>query len=154
MFAVRKRYEILKNVMKENRILHQPSSCMQLILECAAAANMATEAVKQADNELSLEHPHLSSFYHVLALLVFAEHIAKINQLVGKAKLEEDPHVALAFVAELIECVFHLDSGADRIPSIVKAFVKRSGLKSQYVENTARVIHCNALFDTVLDFNQ
>jgi hypothetical protein len=44
---------------------------LKLLMECAAVANMATETVLVMETSLVVNHPHLSSFSRVLAVVFF-----------------------------------------------------------------------------------
>lgn len=141
MGTIRQHYTQLKDFMRGNAENHEPSQCIQLVMKCAAVANTAIDSVNRAEIELEIDHPHLSSFYHVLALVFFTECIADLTKLIEKAKLVKDPHMPLQFVAKLIECAFlYKDRALSKLPSTVKWFVKKSGLEPQYVVETANDI--------------
>ena len=144
------KYGHLKNYMRGNTD-HQSSSCMQLLMECAAAANLATESIHRAEIELALEHPHVSSSYHVLALVFCTDFAAEIIAHIDKTKLEKDPHMALQFIAEILECSFTKTAGHEQMPSIVRRFIKKSGLEPQYVIKTAAGIYVAISFETLRD---
>jgi hypothetical protein len=153
MHSVYSHYDLLKAYMRGTADTYQDSSCVQLLMECAVVANLATESVNRAANNLAIEHPHLSSFYHILALVKMPETIAEINKLLKETNAKGDPHVALQFVAEIIECAFH-NSGQDRTPSVVKRFIKKSGLNPQYVEKSAHEIFMLTFTETLLKFEE
>jgi hypothetical protein len=123
MGAIHNHFTLLKYYLRGNHELHETSSCMQLLLECTVAANAAIQSVNQAENEMMIDHPHLSSFYHVLALVKMPDVLAGIIKLIEKPRLEKNPHMALHFLAEIVECSFH-HGGKERIPSIVNRLSK------------------------------
>lgn len=49
--------------------------------EGAAVVNMATETIASMERALELEHPHLDSFYQVLALVFMSPFIAEVHTL-------------------------------------------------------------------------
>jgi hypothetical protein len=151
MGTIQQQYGILKSYMRGNCSTQPSSSCIQLLMECTVVTNVAIDSVNRAENELSIEHPHLSSFYHVLALVFMTDFIAEINKLIDKTRLRKNPHMSLQFVAELIECPFHNQNGHERMPSIINRFVKRSGLEPRLVEEYARFIHGLTSFETLRD---
>jgi hypothetical protein len=123
-------YGKLRKYMRGDRSACQSSSCIHLLLECASAANAAVESVNRAQNELALDHPHISSSYHVLALVFLIDFVVEINTLIIKSKLERNPHMALQFVAEVVELPFH-SCEFNKLSLIVKRFVKKSGLDKE-----------------------
>ncbi|GAX22654.1 hypothetical protein FisN_17Lh147 [Fistulifera solaris] len=153
MHSVYTHYDLLKAYMRGAADTHQDSSCVQLLMECAVVANLATESVNRAANNLAIEHPHLSSFYHILALVKMPETIAEINKLLKETKAKGDPSLALQFVAEIIECAFH-NRGQDRTPSVVKRFIKKSGLDPQYLEQSAHQIFMLTFTETLFKFEE
>jgi hypothetical protein len=151
MGTIQQHYGLLKSYMRGDRATHPSSSCMQLLMECTVVANVAIDSVNRAENELAVEHPHLSSFYHVLAAVFMTEFIAEINKLIDKSRLRKHPHMSLQFLAEVIECPFHNQNGHERMPSIISRFVKRSGLEPRVAEEYARFIHGLTCFETLRD---
>ncbi len=132
MGVVRQQYQLLKDFMREHHSTQQASTCMHLLLKCAAVANMAIDSVNRAEMELMLQHPHISSFYHVLALAFMTEYITGINIRVSKTKLERNPHMALEFVAEIL-----MERNNEiSLNKTVKQFIKQSGLDPGFVEET------------------
>ena len=77
---IHNQYVLLKEHMRGIAGNRQSSSCVQLLMECAMVANAATECVNQAANEMAIDHPHLSSMYHVLALVKLPEYIAETTK--------------------------------------------------------------------------
>lgn len=61
--------------------------------------------------------------------------------------------MALQFLAEVVECSFH-NRGHERLPPIVKRFVKKSGLESRYVDETAHGILALTSFETQLELEE
>jgi hypothetical protein len=153
MHSVYGHYDLLKAYMRGGADTHQDSSCVQLLMECAVVANLATESVNRAANNSMIEHPHLSSFYHILALVKMPETIAEINKLLKGTNAKGDPHMALQFVAEIIECAFH-NRGQEQTPPVVKRFVKKSCLEQQYVEESAHQIFMLTFTETLLKFEE
>jgi hypothetical protein len=140
MIKVHHSYAQLKAFMRGNAEDRRSSNCMQLLMKCAVVANAATECVSRTENELMLDHPHLSSFYHVLALVVLTDYIALINERIDTAKLEKDPHMALDFVAKVVQTSFH-ENKTVRLPPLLAPFVNKSGLDLQFVTKIARDIN-------------
>ena len=75
--------------MRGEAAKHQSSSCMLLMMESAVVANAATECVKCAERQMTIDHPHLSTFYHVLALMKLPGYIAELNKKAEKDKLKK-----------------------------------------------------------------
>jgi hypothetical protein len=148
MGRIRGHYELLKDFM------HESPLCMRVIMECAVVANIATRIVYQAENELALEHPHLSSFYHVLAFLFYSTIVEDINKVLKQTKKEKDPYMALQFVAEMVELSFYEAAGQTHVPSTVKRFVKKSGLEQSYVDRMAGIIHNYTCWETLLGIEE
>ena len=147
MGSVDDHYGLLKNFLR-GKVRHE-GSAVQLVMECAAAGNMAIESIVVAENALASSHPHLSSFYHVMALVFLPTLIAEIEKMVKPEKLAEDHHMALHFVAEVVECAFHI-RGEEKIPSRVKRFVKKSGIRLADAEAAARKVHLATSFELQL----
>lgn len=135
MGTIHHQYSLLQKYMRGDRSMYPASSCVQLVMECAVVANAATETVNRAENELAIDHPHISSFYHALALVFLTGYVADINKRIEKPKLEMDPYMALPFVAEIVESSFHDRFGVKRIPGITNRFVEKSGLEGPAVRN-------------------
>jgi hypothetical protein len=54
-------------------------------------------------------------------------------------KRDDDPHVALEFLARVVECAFH-NRGQDRLPAVVRKFTRKLGLAQTVVDNEANQI--------------
>lgn len=147
MDAIEQHYGVLKRVLRKQD-LHQ-GSIVQLIMECAVVVNMSTESIVAAEATLALDHPHLSSFFHVLALIFLTNDVAELKAMIPKSKLDEDPHMALHFVAQVVESCFH-NRGHERLLPKVKLFVKKSGLRLSVVENQARTIQMQTQVEVML----
>jgi hypothetical protein len=154
MGTVRHHYQLLKIYMRGGQATHPSLSSVQLAMECAMVANVATETVARAEHELALDHPHLSSFYRVLALVFLTECVADINKRIKKTHLKADAHMALAFVADIVECCFHGRFGLAQIPLIAKEFAEKSGVKPQYANEMAEAIRADIALETLLVFEQ
>jgi hypothetical protein len=138
MGAVDQHYFILKRFMRGENV-HEGST-VQLMLECAMVANMATESVLAAERALAVQHPHLDSFYRVLALVFLSPMVAEVHKLIKPEKIQNEPHLALSYVAEIVECGFH-SRGTDRIPGKVRKFVKHAGVPYDAADELARQIN-------------
>jgi hypothetical protein len=139
MSVVDGHYGLLKSYLRDPQRRSDGGS-VQLLMECAVAANMAVESVHAAEHALATHHPHMSSFYHVLALVFLPSYVADIEALMSTSKIGQgDSHMVLQFVAEIVECSFH-NRGDQRIPAKVNAFVKKSGLQFAVVQEEARKI--------------
>jgi hypothetical protein len=145
-------YVVLKEHMRG--LTRQDSSCMQLLMESAVVANAATECVQRAENEMMIDHPHLSSFSHVLALVFLSTFVAKINKRIAKTKLQANPHMALDFVAEVFECAILNGTYKHELHIIVKRFVKKSGLTADIVQHYAECVQNITWTETFLEFEQ
>jgi hypothetical protein len=148
MGNIRVHYKLLKDYMRGDRNVYPSSSCVPLLMKCAVVANVAIDTVHRAENELAVEHPHLSSFYHILALVVWADVIAQINKRIGKTTLMRDPHMTLQFVAEVIKCSFRERDGSDEISPIAKRFSKKSSLDMSIAYDYATLIDRDTDFET------
>ena len=148
MGAIENHYGLLKCFLRGQDI-HDGNS-IQLLMECAVAANMATECVQSAENALVTSYPHLSSFYHVLALVFLPNFIADIERKIDLSRLEQNPHMALHFVAEIIECCFHNKGMEGLPPGRIKTFVRKSGILYADVEMEAKQIHLLSFFESQL----
>lgn len=151
MEIIHNQYVLLKEHTRGIARNRQSSSCVQLLMECAMVAKAATECVNQAANEMAIDHPHLASMYHVLALVKLPEYIAEINEKMEKTKLESGPHVALQFVAEVVETAFH-NGGCEKVVPITQRFAALSGLMPQDVKETAGKIPCLACSESGFEF--
>jgi len=148
MGTVESHYGLLKRFLR-GQDLHDGNS-VQLLMECAVAANMATESVRSAENALMINHPHLASFYHILALIYLPNYIADIKRKIDPSRLERDPHMVLHFVAGIVDCCFH-NRGEDKLlPGKVKNFVKKSGLSPMVVEMDSKHIFMLTYFEVQL----
>jgi hypothetical protein len=100
---------------------------------------LATQSVHEAEQALALAHPHLSSFYRVLALVFLPHFVAEVEAMLDKTpKEKQELHLALEFVAEVIECAFH-NKGDDKVPGKVKRFAQRAGIKfKEQLDQTAQ----------------
>jgi hypothetical protein len=141
-------YGVLKTTLRE----HDTGTAywLKLLMECAAVANMATETVLVMENSLAANHPHLSSFYRVLAVVFFYPSVAEIQQEIRPERLRQKPHLAKIFVGDLIECIFH-NMGHERHPALVKRFVKLSGLPFNVVDRFAQEIALTTQIETQLE---
>ncbi|GAX17729.1 hypothetical protein FisN_24Hu205 [Fistulifera solaris] len=148
MGRIRGHYELLKNFM------HHSPRCMRGIMECAAVTNAATNAVYQAESELMLEHPHLSSFYHIVAIFFFSNVVEDINKRLKTTKKEKEPYMAFQFVAEMVENSFYLGGGQAYTSATVKRFVKKSGLEQPLVNDLTFIISNNTFWETLLDVEE
>ncbi len=70
-------YIQLKLYMSGHYTEHLSGNLVHLIMECAVLANIAIDSVNRAEMELTMEHPHLTSFYHVLAVVFFTNLLQK-----------------------------------------------------------------------------
>jgi hypothetical protein len=62
------------------------------------------------------------------------------NMIIDKARLKREPHMALQFVAEVVECAYH-NMGDERSRPIVKKFAKKANIPNlSMVENEANKI--------------
>jgi hypothetical protein len=148
MEAVHDQYVLLKEHMRMEAIEEQLSSrTMQLLMECAVVANEATECVNRAENEMTLDHPHLSSFYHVLALVFLTDIVAEMNKRIAKTRLRTNPHMALEFVADVLKIAFYGGSKVSLTP-VLQSFIAISGLTPQYVEDTMTLVYRSVIHET------
>jgi hypothetical protein len=145
-------YVVLKEHMRG--LTRQDSSCMQVLMESAVVANAATECIQRAENEMMIDHPHLSTFSHVLALVFLSPIIAKINKKLAKTKLQANPHMALEFAAEMFEYSFLNRNYKHDLCTIVKRFVKKSGLTTDVVEHFAEFLQSVIYAETPTQFEQ
>lgn len=144
MGAVHEHYAMLKRFLRDQEFTG--GNPIQLSMECAAVANLATESIMVAENALTANHPHLESFYHVLALVFMPEIISNIEKLLPQPK-REDGNLALGFVAVLVECCFHNKQGPNEIANKVKRFAKKSGIAVAALEEEARKVHTLTAFE-------
>jgi hypothetical protein len=125
-------------------------------MECTVVANLATQSVQVAENELQVNFPHLTSFYHVVAVVFLFDLVADLERQMPAAKKkhhddddDDDPHFALQFVASIVECAFH-SRGQDRLAAIVRKFTRKLGLAQTVVETEARKIFRLMCFEAQL----
>lgn len=141
MSMVDAHYGLLKNHLRGQDTSTANDNTVKVIMECAAVANLATETVRVIENSLAVQHPHLSSFYHVIALVFMPEPIASLHNQINPTKLVADPHMALSFVASLIESAFHNKGEGDKIEGKIKRFVRKSGVPYNSIEEVAKGVH-------------
>ena len=150
MGAVDQHYGQLKRYMRGQECHTSKNGCVQLMMECAMVVNEATESVQEAETALTASHPHLSSFYHVLALVFLPHYMAELQKdMKDKSKLDREPHMVIRFVADIVECSFH-NRGNERIAPLVKRFVKKSGLALATVKNVAQKVHVQTALEVQL----
>jgi hypothetical protein len=153
MGTIHDHYALLKAFMRGKHPKQQETSCIQLVLECAAVANVATKSVQRVEEELAKNHPHLSTFYHVLALLFLENDYDKFNKIMDKKKSKKDPHMTLNFIARIVERSFQEGFGLDKpICEAKKHFAEQSGLPHQLVKDVSPDFEMECLFETLRDF--
>jgi hypothetical protein len=112
MGAIAAHYGLLKKVLrgkdpreKCNRASSSyDGKIVKLVMECAVVTNIATQTVRGAEKDLVDNHPHLSSFYHVVSLVCLPAFMKVIESMLDPHRIEKDPYLALNFVAEIVEC--------------------------------------------------
>ena len=140
MYLVEQHYGLLKQVLR-GESKHDTLSPVQLMLECAVVVNMATETVCTAETTLAVDHPHLSSFYAVLALVFLYPFIADIEKEIGPSVRNNRPTIAKRFAGEILECCFRNKGDPVKVNSIVKKFAKNAAIPLSTVEWFAKEIH-------------
>jgi hypothetical protein len=82
MASVDLHYGLLRETLRGPELHYTGSPFwLKLLMECAAAANMlVTETVLVMETSLAVNHPHLSSFSRVLAVVFFYPIVDKIQQ--------------------------------------------------------------------------
>jgi hypothetical protein len=141
MSFVEQHYALLKQVMRgEAGHLHDTSSYVQLMLECTVVANMATESVSVMETALAANHPHLSSFYAVLALVFLYPIIADIEKEIGQCVRNNHPNVAKCFAGDIVECCFRNKGDPAKVHSIVMQFAKVAKIRLSVAQEFAKGI--------------
>lgn len=148
MNLVEVHYGMLKQVMRgEAQHLHDTSSFVQLALECAVVANMTTESVCAMEAALAANHPHLSSFYAVLALVFLYPIIADIEKEIGPTVRSNSPNIAKCFTGDIVECCFRNKGDPVKIKSIVKQFSRDAAVTLPVAEKFAQEINTCTSFE-------
>ena len=157
-------YQLLKDLLrghsnnKDNSTYKE--SEMYLLMDVTAVTNFAIETVRVEENLLATNHPHLSTFYHVLALVFFSHSVAALEQEQPQPQTQnkttnnsKDTHHVrvLNFVAEIVECAFH-NRGADRVSGKVQRFVRQTGLPHAAVQRISRVVFQAMAYENMLAF--
>lgn len=148
MESVDSHYSMLKNYLRgqENFSYESP---VQLLLECTATTNLAIQNVRTAEAALIAQHPHISSFYHVLALVFLPMMVADVDKLLSQKRRDQEDHLALDFVASIVECAFH-NRGHDRVTGKVKRHTKKMGVSFSVLEIKAQQIFAIMSFEALL----
>jgi hypothetical protein len=165
MGVVHQHYELLKNHLCGQQVLGQQppttesatnkkdeddddnrdAGILKLLMECTVVANMVTESVKSAENSLYIDHPHISSFYHVLMIVFLPSFIVEVEDFKqdnrnnnGNKQPESHSqldccHTVIDFVAKIVESAFHNNSNPAKATGNVKGFARKIGIKSKAV---------------------
>ena len=153
MMSIDQHFDFLKKVMRKDPSVERVNcdSVLQLLMECNIAVNYAINSVRQMEAVIEAEHEHLSSFYHILAVVVLPEFIETIQSNLSDDIRRNRPHLATKFVGDILQRSFYARSAsAEGIPSIVRRFVKTSKLKHAFVENVAKAIQKGAEVELML----
>lgn len=85
------------------------------------------ETVKTMDEyELTLNHPHLTTCYHVLAIVYFADYVSSVQSKLSQLELESSPHFALNSVATIF-FLEGLGGGKDVFEAAFQEFAAAQG---------------------------
>lgn len=88
---------------------------------------LAMETVKTMDEyELTLNHPHLTTCYHVLAIVYFADYVSSVQSKLSPLELESSPHFALNSVATIF-FLEGLGGGKDVFEAAFQEFAAAQG---------------------------
>jgi hypothetical protein len=136
MFVVEEHYGVMKQIMRGEGP-HDTSSFVQLMMECSVVANMAMEAVSSMEATLAADHPHLSSFYAVLALVFLYPIIADIEKGMGPDVKRQHPTLAKRFAGDIVECSFRNKGDPVKLDSVIKRFVKDSSIQKSVAQKFA-----------------
>ena len=136
---------LLDDVQRSRRIGLPASNMVEKLLELGAASNMAIKKCNQLETELEAQHPHLSTPYRVIAVLVFPHISSNVSDIVeahaSKKCTKED---IIAFLGDAIEC-------SCRNPS--DEFCRRDTLVSEFCAShqidTLGKDHLDQLFEGV-----
>jgi len=125
---------------------------LKLLMECTVVANMATESIRSAEHLLKINHPHVSSFYHVLTIVFMSDYVVEIEKMlvaqdsdnINYGKFENAlklRYAVIELVAKIVESAFHNNPGYEfnnpkkqpqpRVTDAVKAFTRKFGIKSK-----------------------
>lgn len=151
MMSIDQHFDVLKKVMRKDPSVERVNcnSVLQLLMECNIAVNYSINSVRQMEAVIEAEHEHLSSFYHILAVVLLSEFIATIESNLSDNIRRTKPHLATKFVGDILQSSFYA-RGADRTPPIVRRFVKTSKLQHAFVENIATAILKGAQIELML----
>lgn len=111
--SISDQYQIVtKNYKTYSNQKAPDSAIVETMLEAAVATNMAIQLVQQMEMELTLEHPHLTTPYRLLATLVLPEvtqNVATIledhSSLDSQAKRNAHKEIS-NFLGDCIECYY------------------------------------------------
>ncbi|KAL7546526.1 hypothetical protein ACHAWF_009859 [Thalassiosira exigua] len=76
------------------------------VMNCSACVNLALEEMQYFEEALTAESPHLKTFYHVVAILVFPAMINQLEDSISPNILSSNPHMVLDFLAKEVEYGF------------------------------------------------
>jgi hypothetical protein len=110
-------YRLLKAAMRERpkRSHNLPPEVMVQLMKATVTANASMNQARHLEEVLCAENPHISSFYRVIALVLFVKFIAELKAVVLQLspKKEEFPvHGALEYVSNCLENCFRESSEA------------------------------------------
>jgi hypothetical protein len=138
MGAVDAHFMLLKEVLR-GRSSHHTTTHLHHLVECTVVTNLAMESVQRMFAELTLDHPHVRSFYDVLAVVFWHGVPEEIDNLIPSSIWVEKPHLSKQFVGDIVEASFH-NKGRDGIEGIVRKFASVTGANLQKVQKQAGMI--------------
>lgn len=104
-------YRLLKAAMRKRpkKSRNLPPEVMVQLMKATVTANASMNQVRHLEEVLCAENPHVSSFYRVVALVLFVKFIAELKVVVlrlSPRKGEFPEHGALEYVSNCLENCF------------------------------------------------
>lgn len=143
-------YRTLKAKLQGD-IAQVEASVMELLLECGMLSNYATISVKMMENSLQLDHPHLSTCFHILSIVFLKDLIHKCNCLMQPTIREGNPYIGLDFVADVMEATFCRQNYDERR---LNRFSKQSGIPISQLYEIHTKVHQVVLSETMTDLEE
>jgi hypothetical protein len=137
MQSVYTHYEFMKSYLRGKKdISHSSSTNLYMLMECSVVANIAMESVEQTFATLTLDHPHIKSFYDLLAIVFAVEGTLEFDALIPSAMRLKKPNLAKSFVGKLVELAFR-NRGWDQLEFVTQTFAREATVNFEVVEPIA-----------------
>jgi hypothetical protein len=138
METVVKAYRTLKLNMRHYKIEdpYKASLLMEDVMEAAVTTNFCIRQVQLMEEELKVDHPHLSSFYRVLGCVSLVHCILEFNNYVRDWGKSVPKTEMTAFIGDVVECGFRDPQPSDpqhRLTRLIRDFCRKWTLPREKV---------------------